>query len=217
MNMSLSRYTNYSVYQEQTADGIHSRSATNQLHGQKLETVKSIPFMVKNESDLPVAHTTFISRRRAPELFLQWSTQMHQLCGENNQALFGSCLASTGKQLELKLETTIPINPGLAFFVSVVKVDFYNQTVTSDFSTFLKIHTMSAALSLADSVYNGSSLGAIVSGEAVFQLTGGQSTVSVALKPYFSVIRSESGLALRAGEVLLYAEGVDDLSSVTLR
>jgi hypothetical protein len=215
VNTSLSRYTNYYIYHEQRADGIYSRSATNQLHGRKLGIVK----LVKNESEmiLPVAHTKFISRRRAPELFLQWSTQMHQLCGENNQALFGSCLASTGKQLELKLEITIPINPGLAFFVSVVKVDFYNQTVTSDFSTFLKIHTMSAAHSHADSVNNGPSLGAIISGEAVFQLAGGRSKVSVALKPYFSVIRSDSGLALLAGEVLLYTEGVDDLSSVTLR
>jgi hypothetical protein len=113
----------------------------------------------------------------------------------------------------LKLEITEPIKPGLAFSVSVVKTDFYNQTVSSDYSTFLKIQTMPAT----DAGENGPSLEAVVTGEVVFQLAGGRSKVSVALQPYFPAIRFDSGLALRAGDVILYVEGLDDLSSIILR
>jgi hypothetical protein len=154
--------------------------------------------------------------RRSPEMFLQWSTQhlKHLLCGDNNRALYGACLASTGKKLELQLEFTEPIYPGLVFSVTVSKVDFYNQTVSSDSSTFLKFHTMPAASSNSSIV---PSLAAEVSGDAVFQLVGGLLKVDLALLPYFSVIRADSGLILHAGDVVLYAEGLDDLSSIILR
>jgi hypothetical protein len=168
-----------------------------------------------NDKDKP---SSFLSRRRATALFLQWSTHLHKhsLCGDNNRALFGSCLASTGKHLDLQLEFTEPINPGLAFSVSVLKADFYNQTVISDSRTFLKILTMPNP-SHADSGDTGPSLAAVVSGEAVLQLIGGRSKVSVALQPYIASIQVDSGLTLGAVEVLLYAEGLDDLSSIILR
>ena len=114
----------------------------------------------------------------------------------------------------MQLEFTEPIYPGLVFSVSVSKVDFYNQTVSSDSSTFLKFHTMPAASSNSSIV---PSLAAEVSGDAVFQLVGGLLKVDLALLPYFSVIRADSGLILHAGDVVLYAEGLDDLSSIILR
>jgi hypothetical protein len=108
-----------------------------------------------------------------------------------------------------------PINPGLAFSLSVLKMDFYNQTVTSDSSTFLKIQTKPSANS--SSGYTGPLLAALVSGEAIFQLMGGRATVSVGVQPYFAEIDAGSDLTLLAGEVLIFAEGSDDQSRTTLR
>ena len=208
MIFSLYRYNH--INQEQNTDGFPVEGTSIDISSEVndkdviLHTVYSVPFR---------------HRRRAPAVVLQWSTQLHKhlLCGDNNRALFGPCLASTGKLLELQLELTEPINPGLAFSVSVWKVDFYNQTVSSDSSTFLKIHTVPTALSHADSGSTGPSLAAEVSGQDVFQLVGGRSKVDLALQIYIAAIKADSGLTLRAGEVALYAEGLDDLSSIILR
>ena len=103
------------VNQEQFADDFYPRSLSPQIQDLGIE---SVPFGGGNETfvTLTVVTSSFHSHRRAPELLQQWSTQLHNhsLCGDDNQALFGPCLASTGKQLELQLEIAEPIKPGLA-------------------------------------------------------------------------------------------------------
>jgi hypothetical protein len=155
----------------------------------------------------------FHTGRRYPLLFPQWITDLHlhSLCGEKNRAHFGSCLASSGKRLEIMLGITRPINPGLVFSVSVWKVDFYNQTVTSDSSTFLKIQTEPSNGII------GPLLGAAVSGETVFQLFSGHATVAVALQPYIAMIEADVGLTQLAGEAIVFAEGLDNESLIVLR
>jgi hypothetical protein len=154
--------------------------------------------------------STFVSSRHTQRLLPEWATclHLHLLCGDKNHALFGSCLASAGKHLEFQLGSAEPINPGLAFSVSVWKVDFYNQTVTSDSSTFLKIQ---------GSVVAGPLLAAMISGEAVFQLIRGHATVSIIVQPYIAAIEADSGRTLLASEVAVYAEGIDFESSTMLR
>jgi hypothetical protein len=161
--------------------------------------------------------SSLASSRRAQTLLPKWASDLHlhSLCGDENHALFGSCIASTGKFLWIQLGSTEPINPGLAFSVSVWKVDFYNQTVTSDSSTFLKIQA--EPLAHSGSGVTEPLLAAVVSGEAVFQLIRGHATVSVIVKPYFAAIVADSGQTLLASEVAVYAEGIDDESSTMLR
>uniref|UniRef100_A0A7S0MMZ5 Tyrosine-protein kinase ephrin type A/B receptor-like domain-containing protein n=1 Tax=Cryptomonas curvata TaxID=233186 RepID=A0A7S0MMZ5_9CRYP len=163
------------------------------------------------------SYTTFVPSRQAQAIFPPWTMDLHLhlLCGENNSACFGSCLASTGKHLEIQLGSTQPIFPGLTFPVFVRKLDFYNQTVTSDSSTFLKIQTEPSAHSNLG--VTGSLLAAVISGEAVFQLVSGCATVVVAVQPYIATIEADVGLAVLAGEVVVYAEGVDDQSFIVLR
>ena len=149
------------------------------------------------------------------DLFHLWNSDHPLLCGNNNKALFGSCLASTGKSLEIQLGFTGPVNPGLTFSLSVWKVDFYNQTFASDYSTILKIRTV-----LSGNLNSGSaglSMAAVVSGEAVFQMLGGHATVDVAVQPYVAEIAAGSRLIQLAGEAFVYAEGFDDESTIMLR
>ncbi len=147
----------------------------------------------------------------------QWTTALHShsLCGDNNLAFFGSCLASTGKRLEMQLLFSKPVNPGLTFAVSVWKLDFYNQTVTSDSNTFLKIQTEPSASNFRGGP--GLLLAAEVSGQAVFQLVCGNATLAVAVQPYIAEIKADSGLTFLASEAVLYAEGFDNQSSAYLR
>jgi hypothetical protein len=157
---------------------------------------------------------TIPSSRNTYALFPQWAIDLHtySLCGDNNRAIFGSCLASTGKHLEIRLGFTEPANPGLPFSASIWKLDFYYQTVSSDSSTFLKIQTEPASNSSGSG-----SWASAVSGETVFQLVGGHATVAVALQPYVADIEADSGLTRFAGDTIVYAEGLDEQSSAMLR
>jgi hypothetical protein len=169
------------------------------------------------ENSYSERYSAFASIHSAWKLFPWWTNPepLHVLCGDNNRAFFGSCLASTAKRLEIQLNSTEQINPGLFFQLSVWKVDFYNQTVSSDSSTFLKIQTMRL---LYSDIYSTNPLQtAIVSGEAVFQLVHGRATVSVGVEPYITKIEADSGLIHLAGEAVIFAAGLDAESSITLR
>ena len=68
----------------------------------------------------------------------------YSLCGKGNQALFGPCIASTGVGLELRIDVAGPVYPGLSFPIFVRKFDHYNQTVSSDSSSFFQIRSKAA-------------------------------------------------------------------------
>jgi hypothetical protein len=158
---------------------------------------------------LPVASSADFSHRyKLISQQLLEDVHLHSLCGNNNHALFGSCLASSGKRLEILQGKVDSISPGLPFSLSAWKVDFYNQTVTSDSSTFLKIQSRPSS--------NGTLLAAVVSGDTVFQLDRGCATVTVAVTPYIAAIDAGAGFTHLAGEVAVYAEGIDDHSSSML-
>jgi hypothetical protein len=163
---------------------------------------------------LPASSATFSSNLNTQAWLPLWISDLHlhSLCGDNNRAVFGPCLASTGKRLEIQLGFTEPTNPGLSFSVSVWKLDFYNQTVSSDSSTFVKIQTEPSSKSS-----DTGQLAAVVSGETVFQLVGGHASAAVSVQPYIATIESDAGLTRLAGEAIVYAEGLDDQSSTMLR
>ncbi len=136
--------------------------------------------------------------------------KMHSLCGDGNRAIFGSCLASAGTKLDIQLDPHLQAHPGLSFDISLRKVDFYNQTVASDSSSFLKIHS---------EPYRSSELAraATVKGQVVFLLDGGISTTKVEVLPYIlSVVQSLRFTRLEV-ETAIYAEGLDNETSIILR
>jgi hypothetical protein len=165
---------------------------------------------VPKSAELPIQTAVFSHRYKLISQQLLEDVHLHSLCGNNNHALFGSCLASSGKRLEILQGAVDRIKPGLPFSLSAWKVDFYNQTVTSDSSTFLKIQ------SRPSSKGTGPLLAAVVSGDTVFQLDRGCATVTVAVTPYIAAIDAGAGLTHLAGEVTIYAEGIDDQSSSML-
>jgi hypothetical protein len=144
--------------------------------------------------------------------------ELHSLCGDGNQAMFGSCVASAGTKLDVLLDPDMQANPGLSFDVYLRKVDFYNQTVASDFSSFLKVHSepykYTANLS-SDS--SEPSRAAMITGQIVFLLDGGMSTAKVEVLPYFASVMPILGQTRLGVETAIYAEGLDNETSIVLR
>jgi hypothetical protein len=135
------------------------------------------------------------------------------LCFQGNSALFGPCIASSGKTFHI---TGLPgkSNPayaGLPFLLSVVKMDHYNQTILSDSSSFAQLQIAAKD----PSGEQANQVAAILSGEAVFKLDAGQAQVMVSVKPALLKTGPASGQQLDS-EVFLYAMGEDLESSQRL-
>jgi hypothetical protein len=95
-------------------------------------------------------------------------------CGAGNAAKYGPCLATSYRVLEVVGLPThdAPAYPGLAFTVTVVKKDGYNQTVFSDSISTVKVQPVHSAAAPADII-------------AVAAMTSGEARVSLVLRPLF--------------------------------
>ena len=140
------------------------------------------------------------------------SDQEGVLCGNGNQALFGKCIASAGTDLELQIEAG-SVHPDLSFAVSVRKLDRYNQTVTSDSASFLQIRSEAGMNSMGEQ----SGLAAVFSGTTVFVLQSGCAITNVSVRPFIMTVLSASGAIQLASEVMMYVEGIDNETSLSLR
>ncbi len=135
----------------------------------------------------------------------------HGICGEGNSALFGQCLASSGKSLRI---FGLPgpgesLYPGLQFQLSVAMDDAYNQTVTSDFSSLIQLQVaLTAGGQQADPSI-------AVSGDALFRLHAGQAMVMISIQPPFTEEDVTGGHKQwrLAREVLLFASAEGKLST----
>mmetsp|Transcript_14218 Transcript_14218/g.30377 ORF Transcript_14218/g.30377 Transcript_14218/m.30377 type:complete len:1807 (+) Transcript_14218:1506-6926(+) len=138
----------------------------------------------------------------------------HDLCGTGNSALFGQCLASSGRSLRIYNipESDYPAYAGLPFQLSVAKEDAYNQTVESDSISFLQLQV---AIPRTDGGLQPHQE-VVVSGDAVFKLQSGKARIEIAVRPEFSVVDPQNGLALLSRQVFFSASGQDLESSQPL-
>ena len=131
-----------------------------------------------------------------------------EFCGSGNIALFGSCLASSGVQLQfLSLPGSgDPAHAGLPFKAALAKQDFYNQTVVSDSVSFIQLQIILHPENKGSAIDIDPSI--TITGESVFRLSAGRANVSIAISPMFSTDLS-LGLAKLSRQVYLRASGVD--------
>ncbi len=118
------------------------------------------------------------------------------LCGSNNTALYGPCIASESKQL-LVSEITSMVFPGFQFSVYVSKKDAYNQTIVSDSITPLSLISVDST----DISGQGNSPAVLQNGIAVFPKT--------AIKPIFKNINLHKGITTLESQPYLYIVGTD--------
>ena len=146
-----------------------------------------------------------------PQKYFSLSGQISVLrkCEAVNQALYGPCVASSGKFLFLVGIPTsgAPAYPGLPFSISVVKRDAYNQSIITDSSSVLFAETARGGnIDLVDPYVS-------ISGNSIVQLQKGTAEFSIMLRPIFSEItwfsNNNSGLAVLASQPFIYFYGTD--------
>jgi hypothetical protein len=125
------------------------------------------------------------------------------LCGKGNSAVYGSCLASAYKWLDVQSRFDTVFS-GLQFLVMVVKRDAYNQTMLTDSQSVLQAATAIAQDSgyLSD-FYVG------LSGSFIVSLDAGQADFSIILKPSFAHVDSVRGITQLMTQPAIYFKGLD--------
>ena len=139
----------------------------------------------------------------SPELMQYGSVSLNPInkafCGFNNSALYGSCLASSYKSLQVSIPCnySCPLYPGLPLSITVMKTDWYNQTIASDWSSNIK-------------VFSAASNDVVISGTTIAEVAAGVASFSVSFKPVF--LRNTSiGLIplVLKNEPRFYFSGID--------
>ena len=120
-----------------------------------------------------------------------------KMCIYQNDAAYGKCFASSYKHLNVSGLPTheFPAYAGIAFPVTVQKLDFYNQTIITDSRSVLQIQFLS----------NGSGS---TPGNSVASLHSGQTTLSVIVKPLITFSQGNAGLVLDVVPSI-YITGID--------
>ena len=130
------------------------------------------------------------------------------LCSSGNTALYGSCIASAFNRLNFG-EIPKIIYPGLAFPLSVSKLDFYNQTISSDSLSVLQIFT-----TLDDQLTPDNSI--TLSGNYISNFIAGIASFSVILKPSFVIVDTGRDITVLFSRPAIYFLGVDIQTGDTL-
>ena len=122
------------------------------------------------------------------------------ICGNDNEAVYGPCIASSFAFLEVgKLPTSEdPAYPGISFSVAIKKLDAYNQTIITD-----SFSAIQAQISL-DSSLLGHSVASLVRGEAL---------LSVVIRPIFMVRPQNYDTPVLVSKPRLRFEGIDSQSA----
>jgi hypothetical protein len=130
-----------------------------------------------------------------------------EFCGPENSAMYGNCLASDFQTLRIlvlpQLESSNALFAGIPFSVSISKLDFYNQPITTDSSSVVQIFQKV-------SKNPSSSFSTSVLGNNVASLLQGTVVLSIFLKPAFSVISFKTGYTRLAIEMFINAAGFDN-------
>ena len=137
------------------------------------------------------------------------------ICAAGNAALYGSCLASDYKLLEISssVPDNKPVFPGLPFPIAVIKKDFYGQVIASDDSSLIRVFVSSESSSPAATgtgTNTSSSLAsAALEGPIAAAMNGGHASFSIAINPVFSKVSGRKGLAVLQSQPRIYFQGFD--------
>ena len=118
-------------------------------------------------------------------------------CGTNNSALYGSCIASDYKRLEVS-EPGSHVFAGLPLSLTVQKKDAYNHTITSDSSSLLQANLPS-----------NDAASAFIFGSSIAKFGEGVASFSFAIIPSFTVINFQAGFVSTGCQLNLYLAGTD--------
>jgi len=135
------------------------------------------------------------------------TTKIDSICQQDNFALYGSCIASDYKQLEL-LQLQEQIFPGLSFSLIAVKTDAYNQTILSDSASVLQAY-LSVENTLEHSV-------AFIGAGSIAKYTTGKATFTLSIKATGWKVTSFSDTAL-GRKFFIGVEGSDSQTGNTMR
>jgi serine/threonine protein kinase len=123
-------------------------------------------------------------------------------CPNNNTALYGPCVASTFKALEVA--TTLPppakIFAGFAVQLIVIKKDAYGQVISADSASLVRVLTSKSSSSGAESTMAGTTVGS---------LADGRLSLNLSFFPRFPRIDYANGNAYLEAPVRPYIEGLD--------
>ena len=124
----------------------------------------------------------------------------NDLCGANNVAVFGSCIASDFDHLHVT-QRTFPVFAGIPFVVAILKKDAYNQTIVTDSSSLLQALTYTAELNESTSSF--------LVGPTIAKLRDGEGIFSFGIKPTFALVDPQRMVATLQSLPSLYFEGLD--------
>ena len=133
------------------------------------------------------------------------------LCGPNNSALYGSCIASDYRKLEVS-GIVDAVYTGVPFNFSVTKKDAYENTILSDSSSVLEAIPALPGNGEIDPHTS-------IVESAVFKLSGGVAWIQFAVKATFSVIDYDKKFTSIYAPIFLnlISEGVDSLSGQQMK
>jgi hypothetical protein len=142
---------------------------------------------------------------------MQDNFRPQSICGPYNAALYGPCIASSAKSLEV---SGVPnadnaAQAGLPFTLSVQKQDFYRQVISSDSSSYFEIEAVVGVYE--DQIDHGAS----ISGSSLLKLMAGSGSVSVAIKPRFKIV-SEKGILALSSNIHVRVKGEDAQTLIPL-
>ncbi len=126
-------------------------------------------------------------------------------CGMGNRALYGNCIASAFKKLDV-LDPISPVYAGITFTIAVQKLDAYNQTISPDSASVLQVYPSS-------NVDNPLT----VLGPELVQMQAGIAKFTIALKLHFTRIDAKLGISHLLSDPEIFFEGSDLIESGTVR
>ena len=123
-------------------------------------------------------------------------------CGTNNSALYGACIASGYERLSVSL-TADQLYAGVAFNLTVIKLDAYDNVILSDSTSVLQ------AMATSNVVPGEKSDAVSIVGPSLAQLTRGVAKFLFAVEPTFSKIDLNNQSAILSGQIYFYLNGSD--------
>jgi hypothetical protein len=136
------------------------------------------------------------------------SEMLQQLCGANNTALYGPCIATDFDSLQAS-GAVEAVYSGIPWSFSMIKKDAYNSTIISDSLTLLQAIPI-LATGKTDSRTS-------ILGSAVTKMAGGVATFSFAVKAMFSSIDLVKKFAAVYPSIALSVEGTDAECGQTMK
>ena len=126
------------------------------------------------------------------------------MCCIQNSAVYGDCVASTYYSLSIHGIPTVqhPAFPGIPFNISVIKKDFYNQTIISDSSSIVE------AISVVGEHLESNSQVAL-SGISVTHLVLGFAELNIIIRPTLSFLDAELESVAFISSPNIYIKGID--------